>query len=231
MIQLPERLYRGDSDPKNERQVCALWSRSCLITNLACGGSGKAIFNAPLVVSVRKHVADGWDKTHFLSFTDNYETAKKFAAGNPAKPVEQVDSNSDDWRTIVYWSDTTVFQNVIEWEAGIYTASFPGNLPKHVGAKPGLFANFARAHEIVGQVGKPIKVLLIDVLKYVTAKIAEGVPDLEVAESYAKQDTEWLILPMEPFRGNDGLLTDEFSARLDNGFLSGCHKFQFRAES
>jgi|GEM_PF-1583394 len=227
MIELPKLLYRGDSDPARKRGLHATWDRSCLLTNLASGGSGKDLFNAPLIESVNKHVAIGWDKTHFLSFSASPERAKCFAAGDPPRDLVPVPNDSPDWETVVYWSDTSVFQNIRELEPAIYAAIFPGYLPRNVGQVPNVLMDIARAYEIQGREGSAVRVILINVAKYIEGKIATGVEGLHRALTFAEGDQEWLLLPIDPFIGNQGEVTGEFTARVDKGFIHGCQKYRF----
>ena len=78
---LPSLLFRGDSDPNNERHLREYWNSGWLQTNLGSEGRGSELFQAPLVSLIEKHVNGDWPKTHFLSFTSSRTRA---AAGTSA---------------------------------------------------------------------------------------------------------------------------------------------------
>ena len=68
MTQIPKYLFRGDADPLNKRKLKETFKSGLLLTNLCNGGNGREIFNDSLESLVNKHIAVGWEKTHFLSF-------------------------------------------------------------------------------------------------------------------------------------------------------------------
>ena len=88
MVTLPKNLFRGDSDKNNQRDVKTLINSGIIKTNLCNGGNGREIFNNSLGQLVNRHIGVGLDKTHFLSFSSNEQTA--FYYGSYDKEFEEV---------------------------------------------------------------------------------------------------------------------------------------------
>ena len=85
---IPQLLYRGDGDTQKERSLRTNHPSSAyggLLTNLSNGGSGRDIFSSPLISTVNRHVNEGWEKTHYLSFSEERTRALAFASGKSGK--------------------------------------------------------------------------------------------------------------------------------------------------
>lgn len=78
---IPQKLYRGDSDPQGYRLLKETISHNHFQTNLINGGQGRLINEVPLVNLINRHVGYGWDKTHFLSFSEDENTALRHGIG------------------------------------------------------------------------------------------------------------------------------------------------------
>lgn len=76
-------LYRGDSDNSNKRKLRIL-SSSEIYTNLINEGNPSEI-NGDLLSLINKHVNIGNKKTHFLSFSENIETAIYYGLNGESK--------------------------------------------------------------------------------------------------------------------------------------------------
>ena len=118
---IPEFLFRGDADSREERKLRSVYPLSyCgfLLTNLSNKGSGREIFTAPLVAAVNRHVGAGWPKTHFLSFSACRERAIAFAAG----PEEHrlVPTDTQRWDSAVITLDTARLTTSRELETGLH---------------------------------------------------------------------------------------------------------------
>src|SRR5205085_575207 len=117
-------LFRGDSDSKNRRQLKTTFNSGLLFTNLIGGGNGREIFSNSLGKLVNKHIVTGWEKTHFLSFTSNEQTALFY--GSNGKAYEQVYDEYENWDFVVLTFDTSLLiqDTIKEMETGIYYAKF-----------------------------------------------------------------------------------------------------------
>lgn len=194
MANIPQHLFRGDSDPKLSRKVKELINSELLLTNLCNGGYGREIFSSPMGTLVTKHVGLSWDKSHFLSFSSDEQTALKYGCGS--KSYQEVYDYKEQWNFAVFTLDTTrlIKNSIKEVETGVYSAQF---IPTNKEFMP-LYS-----------------LLLIDVvaclinLKYKSGK------GLDLAIANAKRDKEWLLLPTASF-GHTG----EFSAKFDTNCIS-----------
>ena len=195
---LPQYLYRGDKDKENKRQLKSTINGGFLLTNLCGDGNGRDIFNNTFERLINKHVSIGWDKTHFLSFTTNKDTAFYYGSGDkeyyPVCPDEQ-------WDFAVFTLKTSLFDNIFQIENGIYQIEYPPACTEFL---------------------PTYKVILIDVLAYLQNAATNSNIDLSDAISKAKKDTEWLILPTSPLRG-----TNEFTAKFDTYCISEKNVFRY----
>ena len=78
---IPAILYRGDSDPKGIRSLKARIDHGQFLTTLLNGGTGKKIFKAPFQNLINQHVREPWTTSHFLSFTEDENIAKRYGIG------------------------------------------------------------------------------------------------------------------------------------------------------
>ena len=213
-MKLPPQLYRGDADLQNKRQLRE-WRRGYLLTNLSNEGSGKEIFSVPLIESIRRHVDEGWDKTHFLSFTESYSRALYFA-GATDKPYVLTDSRN--WDAVIITIDTGCFDLQKQYAPGMYKCAYTLIPNLHCGHElsstlafqiPRLFAASFRND-------KAVSVLLVDVATFLYDRATKGAYNLETAFNKATRDTEWLILPLDPVERIPG----ENTAALDISCIS-----------
>jgi hypothetical protein len=188
---LPKYLYRGDSDPVDQRKLRATINSGLLLTNLSSGGNGREIFTRPVKESIKNHVAIGWHKTHFLSFSENKSVALRYSCAH--NEVEEVDECNEHWDFAILTLDTSLFikESINKIDAGIFVAEF---LPTSKEFMP------------------TFKVLLIDVVAYLK-NIDIKEQDFEKTLENAERDKEWLILPINPFEG-------QYTSKLDTGCFS-----------
>lgn len=193
MNQLPKYLYRGDADPLNKRKLKETYNSGLFLTNLCNGGNGREILSNALEHLINKHIALGWDNTHFLSFSTNEQTA--FMYGGNGKKNYEVYDNLETWDFTVLTFDTTLLipDSIKEIEAGIFKAEFPPTCKEFLPS---------------------YKVVLIDTLSHLKS-ISKSDTDYTLAIKKAKDDNEWLILPASPF-GYNG----EFTAKFDTACIS-----------
>jgi len=220
---IPEFLFRGDSDSRQERKLRSVYPGSFhgfLLTNLSNEGSGREIFTAPLVAAVNRHISMGWPKTHFLSFSASRDRAIAFAAGPERHCL--VPTEAERWNSAVITLDTARFTASLEVEPGIHQCTYPGR----IALLPGNGWTADRIARFVANApehGRPIRILLIDVASYLGHQISAGHADLGDALAKATRDCEWLILPIDPCNGAPG----EFTAALDDGCISVFERFTF----
>lgn len=200
-IELPELLYRGDNDNKKERSLRETINKTVLLTNLSCGGNGQEIFQNSLESLINKHVATGWKKTHFLSFTSDKEKAFYYGCGGAKKEYYQTFS-SDNWDFVLLALATSLFfkNSVIQIGRGAYKASY---IP--------LSREFLPLYTIV----------LIDVKTYLK-EYKNYYNNFSESIYNAERDKEWLIYPTTPMLNNS-----EFTSKLDMGCISEKETYRF----
>jgi hypothetical protein len=189
MQSLPTLLFRGDSDQYNKRLLKSTFKSDLFMTNLISGGNGREIFSNTIGQLLNRHIATGWDKTHFLSFTTDKQRALYY--GSDGKPFEDVFDESKNWDFAVLTFDTTLLiqDRIKEVEAGIYSAQF---IPS--------------CNEFL----PTYKVILIDAVSHLKSIASKSNIDLKTAIANADNDKEWLILPASPFNHHG-----ELTAKLD----------------
>jgi hypothetical protein len=218
---IPNHLYRGDADPAKKRRLKESWgSHGYLFTNMANGGDPLAIFNTPLIKSIQQHVAFGWDKSHFLSFSESRAIAEKYAGGAPTRSLEISDGKS--WDALVLTIDTSQFVDVIRVEPGIYAASFAGK--SVVGDTNDVGYMLMRYWANNDTQGSIVRILLVNLVEQIAAH-REKEPSLEIAYKNAKRDREWLILPIDKPLG-DGNMGIGFPGCIDDACISECKKYR-----
>lgn len=192
MNELPKLLYRGDSDKKNVRQIRVTLNFGILLTGLSDGGNGREIFLNPLQNLVNQHVAPGWDKTHFLSFTTDKGKALVYGGSDGN---HYVTSSDDKWDFALFTLDTGTFipESIKQLETGIYQAEY-----------------YPHSREFL-----PVfRILLIDVAVFLYN--AQLLSNDNYSESIfnAERDKEWLIYPATPMRNST-----EFTSKFDTGCI------------
>ncbi|MDC9721641.1 MAG: hypothetical protein PSN34_02555 [Urechidicola sp.] len=193
MSRLPKYLYRGDADPENKRKLRETFNSGLLLTNLCDGGNGREIFGKSLEHLINKHIAFGWEKTHFLSFTTNEQTAILY--GRNGKEFIEIYDDREKWDFTILTFDTSILlpDSINQIETGIYRAEFSPSCREFL---------------------PTYKVVLIDTLSYLKRISVDNKIDLSTAIKKAENDNEWLILPASPF-GNG-----EFTAKLDTACIT-----------
>ena len=188
-------LYRGDSDPNGFRRLKDSIHYGQLQTNLLNNGEYKEIYTGWDEL-IEKHVNKGWSNTHFLSFSESRNTAKRFAlhlTENDSLPeiYECYDNHNWDFTIICMNSNRVVFERYDERE-GIFIGRY----------KPAL-KEFEK-HEY-------FEFILINVVEYITKNRF----NISIANSI--RDTEWLILPNAKVLISGAIKTYENTAVLDMG--------------
>ena len=200
-IELPNFLFRGDSDQDNYREIRATINSGLLLTPLCKGGNGREIFSNSIGQLVNKHIGKGWDKTHFLSFSSEEQTA--FHYGSRGKQHDEVYDYKENWDFAVFTFDTTLLtpDSIKEIDKGIYFAQFTPICKEFLPTYNVVFIN-AVIH-----------------LKSIANTISI---DLTTAIANATRDSEWLVLPASPF-GYQG----EFTAKLDTACITDKRVYRY----
>jgi hypothetical protein len=186
---LPRLLFRGDSDKLNKRLLKSTFKSELFMTNLISGGIGREIFSNTIGQLLNRHIATGWDKTHFLSFSTDEQRA--FYYGSDGKPFDDVYYETENWDFAVLTFDTTLLiqDSIKEVDAGIYSAKFIPTCKEFL---------------------PTFKVILIDAVSHLKSIASKSNIDMKTAIANADNDKEWLILPVSPFNHQG-----ELTAKLD----------------
>ncbi len=185
---IPQKLIRGDADPKQIRDLKNTLTQNQLVTNLLKGGESHAVFTELLITLIGAHVRSTWAKTHFLSFSTKDEIAHKYGLGcEPDADDEHVSSlmnecayaelGREDWDFAVIEIDTSI----ADWSEigqGVYLGSY----------EP-YFHTFKRFSD-------SFRCILIDVVN--AMKGQHDVENVDQILKNARRDQEWLLLPATP---------------------------------
>lgn len=202
---LPEYLYRGDSDDRNARLLKGTISHYQLQTNLINGGKGGKIIEEPLLELINKHVDIGWKHTHFLSFSENENIAIRYGINCD---IEQVESKFEEYKEY--------YDSQQDWDFALITVDV-GKISMYSIA-PGIYEGFFKPILREFSNISKYRILLINVVDCLS-----GYKGYEKSRINAIRDKEWLILPATPKQMNVGI---EYSAILDGGILSEIRKFK-----
>ncbi len=209
MSHIPSLLYRGDRDGKGVRSLRENLDLG-LLTNLIKGGEGRIIFEQPLIDLINNHVKYGWDKTHFLSFSESKRTAFRFGIHCEDKEIDELidsydsyDAYDKSWDFAIIELDTTKLI-INEIALGVYEGFFKPTLRR-----------FKR-------ISDKYRILLMNV-KYILSNFNQD-SQYEMSIQKAGSDEEWLVLPATDMVLNSGRI--EFSAILDGGCLSNITRYK-----
>lgn len=210
MMTLPKFLYRGDSDKKNDRNLKSTINHNQLHTNLLKGGFGEKIFKEEILNLVNAHIASKFDFTHFLSFTEDRNSAFRFGLNLHTSNesviencCEEVYNQNEEWDFAIIVIDTSKIQIIENPYPGIYKCIFKPQIL--------MFREF-----------EYYTIILID------AKIVLK-DKFEMTAEYALFDKEWLLLPATLKLMNHNVL--EYSAILDGGCISSISRYKADKDS
>jgi len=208
---IPRFIYRGDADPYKTRRLKEVWPGgiySGILTNLSNGGNGLEIFNSPLVETINRHIVDGWQLTHYLSFSSSRDIALSFAAG-PSK-LELYPATDKKWDAALITLDTQKVTSTEELEKGVFKCQFMKINP----IESSWLTLLERVSRIVSnkdQAGTLSTIMLIDATTYLKSI---GTRSRAKAIANAEKDAEWLVLPLDR--------PDELSSELTSVLYDGC---------
>ncbi len=204
-LNIPDRLYRGDDDKAGIRKLRTTIQYNQFQTNLVNGGEGRLIFESPLSRLIEIHVGIGWEKTHFLSFTEDVHIAYKFGtrnqlltAGDMENGYSEFVEGGDNWKFALM----TLHTDLVDWsklDHGVYQGLYKPSLEKF---------------KITGL---PYRVILMDV-KTILNDWKHFDASFSKAFANAVRDKEWLLLPATFIQFNAGRI--EFSAIIDGACMS-----------
>lgn len=197
---IPPFLYRGDDDKTGIRKLKSTIHHHQFQTNLINGGEGRTIFEVPLTNLITSHVGVGWEKTHFLSFSEEIQVAYRYGSRNPLLRTEEFNARYSD-----YLEDND------KWDFALLTLHTDSI--QWTNLENGVFeGKFDPALTLFKKTGVPYRVILMDV-KTILTKWKDFDTSYSKAFSNASRDKEWLLLPATKISLNGK--TDEYSAILD----------------
>ena len=203
-LNLPERLYRGDTDSKNQRNLRHAVDHGFIMSNLASGGIGRDIFEKPLLHLIDKHVAYEWNQTHFLSFSEDKNIAISYG-NKDGKLVEEDWSSTKDWDFILITLKLNEIEDIQQVGDCVYKCNYT----------PTTF-EFARLSD-------KYSLILINVVQTLSISSERELYEDSILKS--KESREWLLLPATEVPLNFN--TIEFSSKIDTGNVFTFQKFKF----
>jgi len=198
----PPALYRGDSDPDGHRHLKSKIDERQFHTNLINGGVGRVIFETPLQDLINVHTTKGWEKTHFLSFSEDYHTAFRYGCNDLSLSTDKRDLHfSEYFNSDKNWDFALLELNrtIINWkiiQPGLYEGLYTPKLVK-----------FSRLNI-------DYRILLFNVEQILNA---ENSLLYHQSIENARRDKEWLLLPATPTQFNFNQM--EYSGILDGACI------------
>ncbi len=210
---IPEKLYRGDADNQNQRNLRYTCSQQQFCTNLIKGGEGKKIFSEPILDLVNTHILSRFDNSHFLSFTESRISAMRYGLNlmtDATDAIEecsiQSDNEKNEWDFVLLTLNASRLTVINNPAAGLYECTYKPILKE--------FARFG-----------VYRIFLIDVNE---ALNAANIDKYSIALEYSSFDKEWLLLPAMPKEFNSGKI--EYSAILDGACFDSPEFFTIERE-
>ncbi|MCB9061369.1 MAG: hypothetical protein H6622_07610 [Halobacteriovoraceae bacterium] len=201
-------LYRGDSDPRLQRQlVTSLTRKEGLFTNLINSGNPLALGQQPFINSLQQHITTSWGQTHFLSFSSDINVAEMFAKGPQNRTLSS--GSFTNFNTIIAEIDTNQFNMINNFNNGIirYQYSLETDTSR-IYPPQGLIQKIALDHVYQPRLNKQVNtvedIIIIDVVAHLNFLISQGVQVNSTALQYAMNDKEFLVLPITPLVGSVG---------------------------
>lgn len=202
----PSVLYRGDQATRYNRKngtslMVDKYKAYGLHTNLMCGGNPLEVSRDGIAPTVTKHI-NGWDKSHYLSFSEDQATAEAFAGGMTRRQL--VHPQGASWEAAIFSFDvsqmtwTRMIDHVYFGEKFVPTAPqyFPGGITR---------------------------LALIDCVSLLRTQIQIGKSNAMHELSLAHHDKEWLIIPLDPLPPGAPFNHMGCSSALLPDLVSGTH--------
>lgn len=198
------KLWRGDSDSRNVRQLKMTVERAAgLLSNMTNSGNPLALVQQGFLSSIQQHVSPGWSHTHFLSFSKSKTIATQFAMGNSGKNLRL--SSHQQWDAVVVEIDLSKLNFVKNIGVGMDHYSFT-ELSLNQSLIPLTFIwQLARQQMFASRQPQILNLLAIDVYQHLLHMQKMGAQVSQQALTFALNDEEVLILPLDPLPGVVGL--------------------------
>jgi hypothetical protein len=191
-------LYRGDSDRNSIRKLKTTASHGYLMTNLNNGGYGRALDEQPLIDLIDHHIDEGWKTTHFLSFSEDEDTAFRFGIHTELNQIIEERQNYID----VSWNDS--------WEFVMTTINLADLNMQEI--SDGVYAGkYRTGNPLYAQIVPESRILIIDVVNFL-----DKFTGFEQSKINASADKEWLILPANNMKFVNSI---EYSSILEGGCI------------
>ncbi|MCG8389266.1 MAG: hypothetical protein MJA30_27175 [Cytophagales bacterium] len=201
-------LYRGDSDKNSVRNLRTTAPHGYLMTNLNNGGNGRIINEQPLIDLIDQHVVEGWNTTHFLSFSEDESTAFCFGMNSLDCSPEERERYID-----ISWNENWDF---------VMTRISPASLSLKEISNSVYIGTYKTLNPLYARLIPKSRLILGDVVNFL--RNSEG---FETAKSFSADEKEWLILPANRMQNIDG---KEYSSILEGGCIDDI-KFYGRIEN
>jgi hypothetical protein len=186
---LPQLLYRGDSDRNGTRRLKECLGQGILFTNLIDGGNGQVIFERPLFELISNHVSPGFNKTHFLSFSEDEETALRFGSFEVTGEIQPYFEEDGNWDFILIKFKTSGLSDIKMVEVGVYECEYSSSQLE--------FHN-------------RFKLLIFDTVTYLKKNFSST---HQKQLENASKNKEWLIFPANQYLFNNNKV--EFKSKID----------------
>lgn len=200
---LPKTLYRGDQAKRvshsGQSAMVDQYISQGLFTNLIFNGNPLAVSRSGIQSSVVQHI-NGWSTSHYLSFSTDIRIARIFAAGLTSKNLNP--TYNPKWDAVIFSLDLTKLQWQLK-SIGIYVGTYTFN------SGPAYFNGVTQ-------------VALIDCVTLLTTLISNGQNQYLSELSLARNDNEWLIIPLDPLPPGPNSHIG-YSAQLQSCLISGSH--------
>lgn len=196
-IMVDKYLYRGDSDRNSVRNLRTTAPHGYLMTNLNNGGHGRTIDEQPLIDLINRHITKGWNTTHFLSFSEDEDTAFGFG-------MNSLDFETEEREKYIEspWNEN--------WEFAISRINLSDMRLKEL--SNGVYeGRYKTLNQLYASVVPESRMILIDVVKFLA-----DFDGFELTKSLSLNEKEWLILPANPIKFVNGY---EYSSLLEGGCI------------
>lgn len=195
---IPKKLYRGDADNENKRNLRYTCTQHQFCTNLIKGGAGRKIFSEPIMDLINTHILSRFDNSHFLSFTESKTSAMRYGLNLMTDDKVAIDECSmpyydeeKNWDFVLLTLNAASLSIINNPATGVYECTYTPILKE--------FTRFGI-----------YRIFLIDVNN---ALRATSLKKYNIAIEYSGFDKEWLLLPALPKEFNFGKV--EYSAIVD----------------
>lgn len=199
------RIYRADT--KGNTTLPERYSTDGLLTKQKDGGDPLFIKNYGWLKSIKSHIhCDNliekylYETTAFLSFTDNSEIAfNKYLPTRKKYKVEKTTSELADAFLFTFTFDKRILNQIGD---GLFIIEFQCNYGKF--KKPDSIVDlFTKCNICATNSEYNHRLLLINSAAYLNKLVLEK-PEIRTAFELSTEDSEWLIIPLDPMKDGIG---------------------------